>query len=108
MEYNELQKNSDTSAEEPEEDEGNFYAKIRDKIKVCKLYKSLIIITGPADPVNAGLDETMVYNERGAVIGHRIAPAEGNMPIALHADTDAEILSFPTIYAGQRRNIPDD
>lgn len=66
-----------------------------------------LLISGQADPANIGVDETMIYDERGSIIGTRIAPAEGNIPIPIHTNNDAEIMSFPTIYAGQRRKIPD-
>lgn len=36
-----------------------------------------------------------------------MAPAEGNTPIPINQDIDAERLSFPTIYCGQRSDNPD-
>lgn len=38
-------------------------------------------------------------------MGLRIAPAEGNIPIPLHRDLNAELLSFPTIYGGVLRTF---
>ncbi|VDI75456.1 Hypothetical predicted protein [Mytilus galloprovincialis] len=38
--------------------------------------------------------------------GLTFAPGEGQRPISLYSDPDAEYLSFPTIFCGQRR--PDN
>lgn len=34
---------------------------------------------------------------------YTFAPGEGQIPLSLYNDPDAEFLSFPTIYCGQRR-----
>ena len=38
----------------------------------------------------------------------KIAPGEGNVPMSILIDQHAEILSFPSIYGGQPRTIPED
>lgn len=50
--------------------------------------------------------ETLVISdaERCGLI-HRIAPGEGKRPLSLLRDLEAEVLSFPTIYAGVRREF---
>ncbi len=50
--------------------------------------------------------ETLVISEadRNGLI-HRIAPGEGKRPLSLLRDLDAEVLSFPTIYAGVSRKF---
>lgn len=48
----------------------------------------------------------MIYRENDSSIhAVRIAPAEGNMPIPLYADENAEVLSFPSIYGGQAQSF---
>lgn len=59
------------------------------------------------DARNIGLDETLIYDENGSMVGYRIAPAAQNTPVPLHLDENAEILSFPTIYAGQPRQLKE-
>jgi hypothetical protein len=57
---------------------------------------------------NIGAQETLIYNESEVPLqGIRIAPSEGNTPIPLFLDTHAEEMSFPTIYAGTTRKIPE-
>jgi len=59
---------------------------------------------------HGGADETLIYSEKETstnLFGIRIAPAEGNIPIALHRDVNAEVLSFPKIYGGQLREFKD-
>jgi hypothetical protein len=50
--------------------------------------------------------ETLVISDedRSGLI-HRIAPGEGKRPLSLLRDLDAEVLSFPKIYAGIRRQF---
>ena len=38
----------------------------------------------------------------------KLAPGEGNVPMSILLDQQAEILSFPSIYGGQLRNIPEN
>jgi hypothetical protein len=50
--------------------------------------------------------ETLIISEeeRNGMI-HRIAPGEGKRPLSLLRDLEAEVLSFPTIYAGVKREF---
>jgi hypothetical protein len=58
---------------------------------------------------NIGAQVTLIYNESEVPLqGIRIAPSEGNTPIPLFLDTHAEEMSFPTIYAGTTRKIPEN
>ncbi|XP_035710253.1 uncharacterized protein LOC110853120 [Folsomia candida] len=58
------------------------------------------------DKSNIGADETLIFQKNAVdIFGIRIAPAEGNIPIPLHRDLNAELLSFPTIYAGVPRSF---
>jgi hypothetical protein len=58
--------------------------------------------------LNVGAQETLIYNESEVpLLGIRIAPCEGNTPVPLFLDSHAEEMSFPTIYAGTSRKIPE-
>jgi hypothetical protein len=53
-----------------------------------------------------GAEETLVFREKDATYcGIRIAPGEGKIPVPLHRDLNAEVLSFPTIYGGVERKF---
>jgi hypothetical protein len=53
-----------------------------------------------------GAEETLVFWEKDATYcGIRIAPGEGKIPVPLHRDLNAEVLSFPTIYGGVERKF---
>jgi hypothetical protein len=55
---------------------------------------------------NRGAEETLVFREKDATFtGIRIAPGEGKIPVPLHRDLNAEVLSFPTIYGGVERKF---
>jgi hypothetical protein len=55
---------------------------------------------------NRGAEETLVFREKDATFsGIRIAPGEGRIPVPLHRDLNAEVLSFPTIYGGVGRKF---
>jgi hypothetical protein len=56
-----------------------------------------------------GAEETLVFREKDATFcGIRIAPGEGKVPVPLHRDLNAELLSFPTIYGGMQRKFKDN
>jgi hypothetical protein len=53
-----------------------------------------------------GAEETLVFREKDATYcGIRIAPGEGKIPVPIHRDLNAEVLSFPTIYGGVERKF---
>jgi len=59
--------------------------------------------------VTQGSEETLIFNETNVEFrGIMIAPGEGKLPVPFFRDTDAEELSFPTIYCGLRRQYSDD
>jgi hypothetical protein len=56
-----------------------------------------------------GAEETLVFREKDATYcGIRIAPGEGKIPVPLHRDLNAEVLSFPTIYGGVERKFKNN
>ncbi len=54
--------------------------------------------------VKPGLTSNSKLTDADALV---IAPGEGQRPIALFNDPDAEYLAFPSIYCGERRPIDD-
>lgn len=52
--------------------------------------------------INEGADEVLLENN--PIDNICLAPGEGQSPISLLRDEDAEELSFPTIFCGQKRN----
>ena len=50
------------------------------------------------------LDESNLTNDEQIIF----APGEGQRPIGLYNDPDAEYLSFPTIFCGERRTENKD
>jgi hypothetical protein len=57
-------------------------------------------------PLNPGDEESMLLPEKDLTdTVSKLAPGEGTLPMSILTDLNAEILSFPTIYAGVRRNF---
>jgi hypothetical protein len=53
-----------------------------------------------------GAEETLIFIDNDPTIpGKRIAPAAGNDPIPIYRDLNAEVLSFPSIYCGEKRKF---
>lgn len=51
-------------------------------------------------------EESLIFRgENATAFAVSIAPGEGKRPTPVHLDPDADILSFPTIYCGQRRKF---
>ena len=70
--------------------------------------EELIVEADEEEPLNPGGQETLIHDENEIEENQAIqyAPGEGNRPIGLLSDENAEYLSFPRNYAGQRLNIP--
>ncbi len=60
-----------------------------------------------AEILNPGGHETLMMQDDDQMI-RRIAPGEGKIPLSLLKDLDAEVLSFPRIYAGVQRQFKSD
>ncbi len=58
----------------------------------------------PKDNMESTSQSEQVMTDADALV---IAPGEGQRPIALFNDPDAEYLAFPSIYCGKRRSIDD-
>ena len=54
-------------------------------------------------PINPALDETLLDSEEAI----KFAPGEGQRPLPIMLDKDCEELSFPSVFAGQRRATPE-
>lgn len=61
----------------------------------------------PEEEITVGAEETLIHNETDYDLlrGLRIAPGEGKRPLSLFTDEFAEEMSFPTIYAGTKRQV---
>ena len=59
------------------------------------------------DGIPPGAEETLI-DDLDSTVGILYAPGEGQVPRSLLSDRDAELLSFPQIYAGQPRPISED
>jgi len=59
---------------------------------------------GEDEEVNPGGQETMFHREDDCM-GIKYCPTENQKPISLLQDINAEVLSFPQIFAGQKRKL---
>lgn len=60
-----------------------------------------------SEEITIGAEETLIHNETDydLLTGIRIAPGEGKRPLSLFTDDFAEEMSFPSIYAGMKRQV---
>jgi hypothetical protein len=56
------------------------------------------------DPLELEADETLLIN---SIYAKKFAPGENRQPIGILMDSNAEELSFPTIFCGQKKTIPE-
>lgn len=80
-----------------------FIVDERDKCLLNKDENRIMDLTNEENELNPGGNETLLNTIPFQEL--TLAPGEGQTPLSILMDKDAEELSFPTIHCGQRRNF---